>query len=65
MIPTPPDDRYVITGFAYDFDDDIEARAFIALHLWEGRRTGVKINSYLAVDGLIQQDGEERILIFP
>ena len=39
----------------YDYSDDLDAQAFIAIELWKGRRDGIKITSHLAVDGLIQQ----------
>ncbi|MDG2384030.1 MAG: peroxiredoxin family protein [Pirellulaceae bacterium] len=39
----------------YDYSDDLDAQAFIAVELWKGRRDGIKITSHLAVDGLIQQ----------
>lgn len=50
-------DRYLddLEKIVYDYPDDIEAKAFIAVHLWEGRRTGQKIRSHLAVDALIDQ----------
>lgn len=37
----------------YEYPEDIEAKAFIALHMWEGRRAGLKIISHLAVSALI------------
>ncbi|MCA9196985.1 MAG: redoxin domain-containing protein [Planctomycetales bacterium] len=37
----------------YEYPDDIEAKAFIALHLWDARKNGVEITSHLAVDALI------------
>lgn len=36
----------------YEFPDDIEARAFLALQLWKNRNVEVKLDSYLAVDAL-------------
>ncbi|WP_197454579.1 redoxin domain-containing protein [Stieleria varia] len=33
--------------------DDIEAKAFIALHLWQSERNGLKISSHYAVDALL------------
>jgi hypothetical protein len=36
----------------YEYPDDIEARAFLALQLWKNRNVEVKIDSYLAVDAL-------------
>jgi peroxiredoxin len=48
-------DAYIsaLEKIVYDFPDDIEAKAFIALHLWEARNNGQKIRSHLAVDALI------------
>jgi peroxiredoxin len=39
----------------YEFPDDIEARAFLALQLWNNRSSSIPISSHLAVDALIQQ----------
>ncbi len=44
-----------LEAIVYEFPEDIEAKAFIALHLWEGRRNEQKIRSFLAVDALIGQ----------
>ena len=48
-------DAYIeaLEKIVYDYPDDIEAKAFIALHLWEARNNGQKIRSHLAVDALI------------
>ncbi len=48
-------DEYIdaLENIVYEYPDDIEAKAFIALHAWEGRRTGQKIRSHLAIDALI------------
>ena len=50
-------DDYIqsLEKIVYDYPDDIEAKAFIAVHLWEKRDDGQKIRSHLAVDALIQQ----------
>ncbi|MCA9214972.1 MAG: redoxin domain-containing protein [Planctomycetales bacterium] len=39
----------------YDYPDDIEAKAFIALEMWQGRGSGVKIASHVAVDALLSE----------
>jgi len=39
----------------YEFPDDIEAKAFLALQIWDNRSNSIPIASYLAVDALIQQ----------
>jgi peroxiredoxin len=39
----------------YEYPDDIEAMAFIALHIWQSREDGLRIDSYLAVDSLIER----------
>jgi tetratricopeptide (TPR) repeat protein len=39
----------------YDYPDDIEAKALLALQLWNNRSAGLKIQSHLAVDALLQQ----------
>lgn len=39
----------------YEFPDDVEAKAFLALQMWGNRSSGVPIASHLAVDALIQQ----------
>lgn len=36
----------------YEYPDDLEARAFLALQLWKNRNVEIKIDSYLAVDAL-------------
>ena len=35
--------------------DDIEAKAFLAVHLWQAGRQGVKLTSYYAVDALLSE----------
>ncbi|GIW93311.1 MAG: hypothetical protein KatS3mg110_1352 [Pirellulaceae bacterium] len=44
-----------LEGLLYAYPDDIEAKAFLALHLWNGRNAGEPIQSYLAVDALLDQ----------
>jgi peroxiredoxin len=39
----------------YEYPDDIEAKALLALQLWNNRSAGMKIQSYLAADALMQQ----------
>ncbi len=39
----------------YEYPDDIEAKALLALQLWNNRSAGLKIQSHLAVDALMQQ----------
>ena len=39
----------------YEFPDDVEARAFLALQIWSNRSDSIPIASHLAVDALIQQ----------
>lgn len=39
----------------YEFPDDLEAKAFLALQLWNNRSAGVPIASHLAVDALMEQ----------
>ena len=39
----------------YKYPDDIEAKAFLALQLWKNRDDGTPINSYLAIDALLDQ----------
>ena len=39
----------------YEYPDDMDAKAFIAVHLWQDRRNDQPIQSHLAVDALIQQ----------
>jgi len=38
----------------YEFPDDLETRALLALQFWVNSRNGVKIQSHEAVDGLLQ-----------
>jgi peroxiredoxin len=39
----------------YEYPDDVEAKALLALQLWQNRSAGLKIQSYLAADALMQQ----------
>ncbi len=39
----------------YKHPDDLEARSLLALQLWKNRDSGIPINSFLAVDALIDQ----------
>jgi len=39
----------------YQFPDDLEAKAFLALHLWKAESDGAKIQSFLAYDALLDQ----------
>ncbi len=39
----------------YEFPDDVEAKAFLALELWASRSSGIPISSYLAIDALQDQ----------
>jgi peroxiredoxin len=39
----------------YKFPDDVEARAFLALQLWQNDGKGGPISSYLAIEALLQQ----------
>ena len=39
----------------YEYPEDFEARAFLALELWSNRSNGNAISSHLAVDALLQQ----------
>lgn len=39
----------------YEFPDDVEAKAFLALQIWDNRSNSIPIASHLAVDALIQQ----------
>ena len=39
----------------YQFPDDVEAKSFLALHLWKGESDGVRIQSHLSVDALLDQ----------
>ena len=44
-----------LEAIALKFPDDVEAKAFLALQLYNNRRAGVKTLSYLAIDGVIQK----------
>ncbi|MFP6613775.1 MAG: redoxin domain-containing protein [Pirellulales bacterium] len=44
-----------LDGIALKFSDDLEAKAFLALQLYDNRRAGATSLSYLAVDSLMQQ----------
>ncbi|MCH2202232.1 MAG: peroxiredoxin family protein [Fuerstiella sp.] len=44
-----------LESLLFEFPDDIEAKAFLCEFQWSSRNTGVTLNSYLAVDALIQQ----------
>ena len=50
-------DKYTkaLERLIYEFPDDIEAKAFLALQLWANRSDGTPIASHLAVDALLQQ----------
>lgn len=39
----------------YEFPDDIEAKAFLALQIWDNKSSSIPIASHLAIDALIQQ----------
>jgi peroxiredoxin len=39
----------------YKYPDDVEAKAFLALQLWKQRDEGPAINSYLAINALLDQ----------
>ncbi|HVW02627.1 MAG TPA: peroxiredoxin family protein [Planctomycetaceae bacterium] len=39
----------------YKFPDDVEARALLALQLWQNDGKGAPISSYLAIEALLQQ----------
>lgn len=39
----------------YEFPDDIEAKAFLALQIWDNKSNSIPIASHLAIDALIQQ----------
>ncbi|MEX2212626.1 MAG: redoxin domain-containing protein [Phycisphaeraceae bacterium] len=43
-----------LEAITHDFPDDIEAKAFLGLHLWEWRGS-IPISSYQAVDAILQQ----------
>ena len=42
-------------SIAIEYPDDIEAKAFLALQIYENRRAGLPIQSYLAADGLMEE----------
>jgi len=44
-----------LEDIALEFPDDVEAKALIALKLWEGDREEVPIESYLAADALLDE----------
>ncbi len=44
-----------LEGIVHEFPDDLEAKAFLIVQLWNNRNDGLPINSYLAVDALIEQ----------
>ena len=44
-----------LEALLFEYPDDIEARAILALHLWGSRSSGIPIPSHLAVDALLQQ----------
>ena len=44
-----------LENLIYEFPDDIEARALLALQLWKNRSSGIPITSYLAVDAVLDQ----------
>lgn len=44
-----------LEDIALEFPDDVEAKALIALKLWEGEREEVPIESYLATDALLDE----------
>lgn len=50
-------DKYTkaLERLIYEFPDDVEAKAFLALQLWANRSNGTPIASHLAVDALLQQ----------
>lgn len=39
----------------YKYPDDVEAKAFLALHLWKGRDASLPVQSYVAVDAVLDQ----------
>ena len=39
----------------YEFPDDVEAKAFLALQIWDNKSSSIPIASHLAIDALIQQ----------
>lgn len=44
-----------LESIALEFTDDLEAKAFLALQLYENRRAGLPMMSYLAADGLMSE----------
>ena len=40
---------------SYKYPDDLEAKAFLGVQMWTNRRRGVAIESYLAVNALLEQ----------
>ncbi len=48
-------ERYVadLEKILHEFPDDIEAKAFIVVHLWQANRYGVKLTSHYAVNALL------------
>ena len=47
--------RYIedLEKILHDFPDDVDAKAFLALQLWQADRNGVPLVSYYAVDALL------------
>lgn len=43
-----------LENIAIEFPEDLEAKAFLALQLYDNRRDGIPILSYLATDGLME-----------
>ena len=39
----------------YKYPDDVEARAFLALQIWQNRDAGIPISSHIAVDAVLDQ----------
>ena len=39
----------------YEYPDDLDAKAFLALQMWKNRSSDIPISSYLAIDALLQQ----------
>ncbi len=44
-----------LESIALEYPDDIEAKAFLALQLYDNRSQGIPILSYLAADGLMEE----------
>lgn len=44
-----------LESIALEFPDDLEAKAFLALQIYDNRRDGISIQSYLATDGLMEE----------